>query len=70
MDETIRKFLQKTLFMRDIKCIFCGRELAKDSKYCTCDDCLKTLPYITGKVCKHCGYYDGEEIVAKKEEKK
>lgn len=55
MDETIRKFLQKTLFMRDIKCIFCGRELAKDSKYCTCDDCLKTLPYITGKVCKHCG---------------
>ena len=22
------------------------------------------------KVCKHCGYYDGEEVVVKKEEKK
>ena len=41
--------------MRDIKCIFCGEELQKDSNYCACDRCLANLPYITGKVCKNCG---------------
>ena len=55
MDEILRNFLQNTIFMRDIKCIFCGKELEKHSKYCSCDDCLAKLPYITGKVCKHCG---------------
>lgn len=55
MDEEIRKFLQRTIFVRDIKCIFCGAELSKDSKYCTCDACLAKLPFITCKVCKKCG---------------
>lgn len=55
MEESIRRFLQDTIFMRDIKCLFCGEELFKDSKYCICDDCLSKLPFISGKVCKHCG---------------
>ena len=55
MDNEIRSFLQETIFVRDIKCIFCGEELQADSNYCACDDCLSKLPYITGKVCKKCG---------------
>ena len=55
MDNSIRNFLQNTLFVRDIKCIFCGEELEKDSRYCVCDSCLSTLPFISQKVCKHCG---------------
>ena len=55
MIEKVRKFLTDTLFVKDIKCIFCDRELDRPTKYCVCDDCLKNLPYITGKVCAKCG---------------
>ena len=55
MNKSIRKFLTKTLFIKDIKCLFCGKELDFDSRYCTCDDCIKTLPFLRGKVCKCCG---------------
>ena len=55
MIDKIKKFLTDTLFVKDIKCIFCNCELDKPSKYCVCDNCLKSLPYITGKVCAKCG---------------
>ena len=55
MNKKIREFLARTLFIKDIKCLFCNGELDKDSRYCICDECLKTLPYITGKVCEKCG---------------
>ncbi len=55
MNKRLRELLAKTLFIKDIKCLFCNRELDFDSRYCVCDDCLKSLPYITGKICKKCG---------------
>ena len=55
MKKAIDLFLDRTLYIKDIKCLFCGCELDKDSRYCTCDDCLQRLPFLTGKVCKHCG---------------
>ena len=55
MNKKFRNFLTNTLYMKDIKCLYCERELDKDSRYCVCDDCLGTLPFITGKVCEYCG---------------
>lgn len=55
MTERFRNFLTSTFFMKDIKCLFCDRELDRDTRYCVCDDCLKSLPYITDKVCAKCG---------------
>lgn len=55
MEEDLRTALQKILFLRDIKCIFCGKELDKDSRYCACSDCLKNLPFINQKECQKCG---------------
>ena len=55
MNKKLRDFLTKTIFIKDIKCLFCGDELDKDSRYCVCDKCLNKLPFITGKVCAYCG---------------
>lgn len=52
---SIKNFTNKTLFIAGIKCICCGEELAKDSKYSLCDSCYTSLPFITGKICKKCG---------------
>ena len=41
---------------------------AKKPTIVECPQCHElTAPH---QVCKHCGYYDGQEVVAKKEEKK
>ena len=42
------------LFVNDYKCIICNREIVKNSRYSTCDKCLKSLPYITHS-CNICG---------------
>ena len=55
MNKKVRNFLTKTLFIKDIKCLFCGNELDIDSRYCACDACIKSLPFLRGKVCKCCG---------------
>ena len=55
MNKRFREFLARTLFLKDIKCLFCGCELETYSKYCVCDRCLKTLPFLRGKVCAKCG---------------
>lgn len=55
MNKKFRDFLTKTIFVKDIKCLFCNGELDKDSRYCICDDCLSKLPFLNGKVCKKCG---------------
>ena len=52
---SIKNFATKTLFVTGIKCICCGEELSKDSRYSICDSCHKCLPFVTGKVCKKCG---------------
>ncbi len=51
----ILKFFEKLLFPPNIKCVVCGDDLSYDAKYCICDKCTKTLPYITGKSCNKCG---------------
>lgn len=55
MNKKLRNFLTITLFVKDIKCLFCGRELDKSSRYCVCDDCFNKLQFINGKICKKCG---------------
>lgn len=52
---TIKNISTKTLFLSGIKCLCCGEELVKDSRYCMCDDCYTKLPFIVDKVCKKCG---------------
>lgn len=42
------------LFVNDCKCIVCGKEIVKNSKYSMCKQCLDSLPYIT-KCCNKCG---------------
>lgn len=55
MKKEILSFLENTLFIKDIKCIFCDAELDRQSLYCVCEKCLNNLPYLSGKVCKKCG---------------
>ncbi len=55
MNKKLREFLTSTIFIKDIKCLFCGKELDKDSRYCVCDECLLSLPFLDTKVCKKCG---------------
>ena len=55
MNKNLREFLANTLYLKDIKCLFCGDELYKHSRYCSCDKCFKLLPFINDKVCKCCG---------------
>lgn len=50
-----KQLITENLFVKDIKCIFCGKELNKTSKYGSCDECLLTLPFNNKKVCKICG---------------
>lgn len=50
----IKEKVLDSLFPRDIKCIFCGDELTKESDNSTCAKCLKTLPFIKHK-CGRCG---------------
>lgn len=55
MEQDLRGALKKILFLSDIKCICCGKELQQESRYCVCDNCLQTLPFINQKVCRKCG---------------
>lgn len=36
------------------RCIFCG-DLIFDNAKCTCEKCLDSLPYVSGKICFKCG---------------
>ena len=55
MNKKVKSFLRKTIYLKDIKCLFCDAELGIESRYCVCDDCLNKLPFLTGKVCEKCG---------------
>lgn len=45
--------LLNLLFPKNIKCILCGEELNKNSKYSICEDCLSSLPFIINS-CPRC----------------
>lgn len=47
------KFLLNLIFVP--KCIFCKKILSLETDFFVCEDCLKTLPYVKGFVCKICG---------------
>lgn len=49
----IKEYLKRALFPIDLTCAACGKEIFKNGYFC--DDCLKTLPFITEKRCNHCG---------------
>lgn len=49
------EFFESMVFPSGCKCLACGCELASFGKYQLCPKCLKSLPYITGKVCNKCG---------------
>ena len=55
MNSKFRNFLTSTLFVKDIKCLFCNDELNINSRYCVCDKCFAKLPFITGNICAYCG---------------
>ena len=44
----------KTMFPEGYSCICCGNEIF-DKENGVCESCEKLLPYITGKICLHCG---------------
>ena len=48
------------IFPNNIKCIFCGDELNKDSLYSCCDNCNDNLPFISFS-CSRCGLPITEE---------
>ncbi len=51
----VGKFVLNALFPPNIKCIVCGDDLGKDTKFCMCTRCMLSLPFVTGKVCAKCG---------------
>lgn len=53
--QKIKELITKSIFVDNIKCFVCDSELDFDSRYCICNQCLKDLPFITGKVCEKCG---------------
>lgn len=58
MKNKIVKIYNKVLdviFPKNFKCVFCDSEIFDDNSLCTCEECNKTLPFITGKVCQRCG---------------
>lgn len=51
--EKFNKLLDN-IFVNDFKCIVCGKEILRNSRYSMCKDCLAKLPYIK-KYCEKCG---------------
>jgi|LGVF01.2.fsa_nt_gb ComF family protein len=46
---------KNALFVKDIKCITCNKELSTKTKYGLCDECLKNLPFNNSHICYKCG---------------
>lgn len=49
------EYIAEIVFPSTFKCVFCSKELNAKIPTCTCEECEKKLPYITGKTCKKCG---------------
>lgn len=48
------KKILKFIYPETYTCLCCGRDVF-DNPYLICEKCLKVLPFITEKVCAHCG---------------
>ncbi len=53
--ETIKRKVEEILFPSGYKCLLCSKEINDDRKSSFCDECLFTLPFNDGKICKRCG---------------
>ena len=54
----IKNIVNKVLdviYPKNLTCVFCGDEIFDENPYCTCKNCAKILPKITGKICEKCG---------------
>ena len=47
--------IREFLFPEYNKCIICSCELNEDKRYCICNDCLESLPFIEKPYCMVCG---------------
>lgn len=47
--------IQRCFYPDNYRCIVCDKEIQPDSKYCICEDCLKTFPFNNGRICVKCG---------------
>ena len=53
-----KNFLSKMLsllFPENITCVFCGEDCDKKREVDVCSNCIKNLPYNSGRICKKCG---------------
>ena len=47
--------IQRCFYPDSCRCIVCDKEIQTDSKYCLCEDCLKTFLFNNGRICVKCG---------------
>ena len=55
MKNNIFQKILNLLFVKDIKCIYCNKELDKPQKYCLCDNCFAKLKFNNQSTCSNCG---------------
>ncbi len=55
--EKLSKIIEKldNIFMKNHKCLSCGREIPDGSKFQLCESCLSGFELISGPVCAKCG---------------
>jgi len=44
-------------FPRNLKCIYCNKDIDENNKYSLCDECKTKISFIDGNVCKYCGRF-------------
>lgn len=49
------RFLEELLYPPDIYCIGCGRPVDPGGLYSLCEDCIRTIRWANGPVCRCCG---------------
>ena len=55
----LKEKILNLMYPKNIKCMFCGEELNQLEYNCTCEECMKTLPFISNP-CDRCGSPMGE----------
>lgn len=51
----IFKVLKNLLYPENIKCIVCNDDIFTNNAFCICENCLDSLKFLNGKICKICG---------------
>jgi len=53
--DRIKIILADAIYPDNLRCIVCEEEIPTGSKYCMCEECLKTFPFNNGRICVKCG---------------